>query len=217
MKPYQNKDLLYQKYIVENMSVQQTAQVMSCCPKIIRWYLKKNNILKKSRSEEIQINKSKLAAYYNKSFLYQKYITEKKNMYQIAKELNCSYSTIWLYLKKFNINIKPAKKGTKSRAWKGGKHTNNCRYILINYPNHPCINSNYILEHRLIMENHLRKTNPSHPALIEINGKLYLKREYIVHHKNQKREDNRIENLELWYKGHPTGHKVCICCGGLNA
>lgn len=76
-----------------------------------------------------------------------------------------------------------AHKGINHPAWKGGKFKNSTKYTEIYAPEHPnCTKQGYMLEHRLLMEKHLNR---------------YLTKEEIVHHINEDRSDNRIENLQL--------------------
>ena len=76
---------------------------------------------------------------------------------------------------------------SKNGNWKGGK--NKCGgYIKIKVKNHPNMDKrNYVLEHRLVMENNLCR---------------YLKNDEYIHHKNGDKKDNRIENLELMYSSN---------------
>lgn len=76
--------------------------------------------------------------------------------------------------------------------WKGGRYLNSEGYVLVRIDNHLTANKyGYIMEHRLVMERHLGR---------------FLTSEEIVHHKNHKKADNKIENLKL-FKNH-SEHKA---------
>jgi hypothetical protein len=68
--------------------------------------------------------------------------------------------------------------------YKGGKFINKLGYVFVLSPYHPYKSSEgYVMEHRLVMEAHL--------------GKFLLPAER-VHHINNIRSDNRLENLTLF-------------------
>lgn len=79
--------------------------------------------------------------------------------------------------------------------WKGGQHINQDGYRrFTGFYDHPFSNPDgKIFEHIFVMECHL--------------GRKLLPREN-VHHKNGIRDDNRIENLELWSTSQPRGQRV---------
>lgn len=81
----------------------------------------------------------------------------------------------------------PRKRGAASHKWKGGLHINSSGYIAVYAPEHPRANlRGYVHEHRLVMEQFL--------------GRPLTRTEY-VHHINEDRTDNRIENLVVLSRG----------------
>jgi hypothetical protein len=89
--------------------------------------------------------------------------------------------------------------------WKGGRTRNRAGYVMVQAKDHPDVQGTtrvYVLEHRLVMERHL--------------GRILSSTEYI-HHKNGIRDDNRLENLELWTMAQPHGVRAgeqqhCALC-----
>lgn len=75
-----------------------------------------------------------------------------------------------------------AKKGSGNPNFSGGKYIDDKGYVRVLRPEHQYENHGYVYEHRLVLENEL--------------GRL-LRPEESVHHINEVKLDNRLENLFL--------------------
>jgi hypothetical protein len=85
-------------------------------------------------------------------------------------------------------------RGPDHGAWKGGVVRSESGYVVEYAPDHPRANmGRYVKQHHLVMERALER---------------YLLPGESVHHRNGVRDDNRLENLELWFVGQPAGQRV---------
>lgn len=110
----------------------------------------------------------------------------------LAAKYICSRGTILKILKAYKVPIRDYQK----TRYKGKRTVVPGGYLLVTIygEDKKLLNaSGSILEHRLIMARHL--------------GRKLFKHEQ-VHHKNGDRQDNRLENLELWSKSQPCGQRV---------
>jgi len=98
---------------------------------------------------------------------------------------------------------------TKNYNWKGGIIKDHCGYVCQQVKNHHFSNRRsgykvrygYMLQHRLVMEEWLRKNEPNSEFLVEVNDKKYLNPKCIIHHIDFDKGNNIIENLYI-FKGH---------------
>lgn len=98
--------------------------------------------------------------------------------------------------------------GPNSPSWKGGTQVHSSGYILEYRPEHPFASKRYVMQHRLVAEAHLRESYPGSEFLIEVDGQFYISPKADVHHDNEVKSDNRIENLIVMWKGDHTKHHL---------
>lgn len=90
-----------------------------------------------------------------------------------------------------------ARAGDKNPMWKQGFHTRRDGYVyeLAPLDHHFRSPNGYVLQHRLVMERYLVEHEPSSSHLVSIDGGLYLRPELHVHHIDEDKANNRLENL----------------------
>lgn len=117
---------------------------------------------------------------------------------EVARRLNMDRSTLRYNLKKQGIKSSYAQ-GKRPKnfvsSWFKNKTTSSYGYVLIKKRDHPLADKQgYVREHRLVMEKKLGR---------------YLTKEETIHHRNEIKHDNKIENLFLFPndKFHFTYHQ----------
>lgn len=153
------------------------------------------------------------------------YLKDNMAINKIAKELNISVGKVYNRIKIMGINTRkigdypPTEKQIKhikalGISQKGKKTSNETKekisnakfkggighkkkradgYVAVYFPEHPKANKDgYIMEHDLVMECFIGR---------------HLSNDEVVHHKNHKRDDNRLSNLQLMtFKEHAALH-----------
>ena len=126
---YKDKDWLYQKYIVDNISMYRLAKTQNVAVTTIRYYLNKFNI--KIRNREQSINPNIRPYYRDKNWLFDQYVNEKKSIREIAKICNVSFMPISDYLKKFDIKTRSQPEA--SLEWKKNQIELGKKYLDLNW------------------------------------------------------------------------------------
>ena len=137
----------------------------------------------------------------NRDRIVSMYIEENLSIHEIAKREKMSQGAIHSILRVREVEIRTPKEakalnprfGRKAANWKGGRNYSGGGHVYIYNPDHPySTKDGYVMEHRLVMEEHLgRIIDPDE----------------VVHHLNGVKDDNRPENLEVLNRGdHVRAH-----------
>ena len=95
------------------------------------------------------------------------------------------------------LNRSLARKGEKGANWKGGKKKNRQGYILVLHPEHERADKNgYVMEHIYVFEKETGIKVPNNCC---------------IHHLNEIKDDNRIENLCLMLKSAHSTYLSSVC------
>ena len=113
------------------------------------------------------------------------WLADGRTLKQIAAIVGCSLPTIRKELKRLGVTGRPrGGLGADNANWRGGRVVNADGYVRVwvGRDNVPESFNGYVLEHRLVMQEHLGRPLEPHE---------------VVHHINGVKTANRIENLTL--------------------
>lgn len=122
----------------------------------------------------------------NKALVLQM-VNEGKSLSEIGRAVGTTHHRVRDFLDRLQIAYPgdTQRQGEHNSHWKGGRQISKDGYILVYRPEHPhALHGRYVLEHRLVMEEALGR---------------YLSPDEVVHHKDGDKQNNTLENLELFH------------------
>ena len=101
-------------------------------------------------------------------------------------------------------------KGYLNSSYLADWKVTNYGYLALRVPNHPFRrHDDYILAHRLVVEEYLKQYDPGSEHLITVDGKVVLSPDVIVHHKDENKLNNSLNNLQIkTHEEHVSEHNL---------
>lgn len=183
-----DREWLRTEYVDKLRTLQSIGDEVGCNKATVGRTLKKFGINRRKRT-------SRHALLNDKVWLRRAYVEDERTISSLAKEIGCTVGPVRDALRALGIETRGSRIvanrckriGKDAGNWRGGRRHSTSGYIYVYHPDHIyATKAGYVMEHRLIME--------------EVVGRV-LEPGEIVHHINGKKDDNRIENLELKTNG----------------
>lgn len=184
------KEFLIKEYVQKGRFAKEIAFDLGCSAVTIRNYLVKHGIPtetrydKRPRFQGLNPAREKLT----KEYLKQEYVIKERSLTNIARELSCSSALVREMLQVCGLNVECRSRANfgESNGFYNGGITNDRGYLIIKLPNH------HLADH----DGYVRL----HDLLAEYYFDCFLQSDEVVHHKNEDKQDNRKENLEIMQK-----------------
>lgn len=147
--------------------------------------LSRNQVRTILRRHGVALSRSKNGACYRNIDSVRRWAAEGVSFSEIGRRIGTTSSKVSAFLKKHQIERKRFRQeGPNNPSWKGGHVLDKDGYVLVYAPWHPHKSiHNQVREHRLVMEEKLGR---------------YLEPGEVVHHKDDNRQNNHPDNLELF-------------------
>jgi predicted HTH domain antitoxin len=185
------KDVLIELYVNRRKTLKEVCECTGIkSPITLAKYMDEYGIKRRDVNKENSlIHKLKMTKEEFKKLLINLYSEEKMSINEISEKFNTTPTVVRRRLIEFDIPLRGHKasaklySGEKNHLWNGGRRRHNEGYVQIKMPEHPNADGcGYIYEHRHVMEKHLGR---------------FLERHEHVHHINEIKDDNRLENLQV--------------------
>lgn len=168
----------------------------------------KHGIVVRTKQPSSKLKKNSIPELLDPAWLNEEYIVKDRKVKEIADALKCSHWTVIAALYRYRILKESDRPTSKKDPSLPTGVMRKDGYLIVFQPDHPNANGRgFVMQHRLICEATLGR---------------YLTAQEEVHHLNERRDDNRIENLLVMpdYRTHMEFHRNppawvprCECCG----